>query len=63
MNNLKAMRELRGLTQKELADASGVNIRILQYYEQGRKNINHGRAEAIVKIANALQCAVTDILN
>ena len=60
--NLKAMRFLKGMTQKELAEKSGVNIRIIQHYEQGTKNINHAWVETVLKLADALECDIRQII-
>ena len=60
---LKAGRFLRGMTQKELAEKSGVDIRLIQHYEQGTKNINHARVETVIKLADALELDVRQILN
>lgn len=62
MTKLKEVRTNKGLTQKELSDKSGVNLRILQYYEQGANDINKAQALTVYKIANALECNVEDIL-
>jgi transcriptional regulator with XRE-family HTH domain len=60
---LKAMRELRGLSQSQLAKESGVPLRALQYYEQGRLNFNHSKIDKVFSIALALNCDVEDILD
>ena len=38
--NLQHLRKLAGLTQKQLSELSGVNLRTLQQYETGAKDIN-----------------------
>lgn len=62
MSNLKRIRKESGLTQSQLAEASGVNIRMIQYYEQGVKDINAAGALTVYKIARALNSTVEDIL-
>lgn len=62
MSNLKKIREDKNITQNQLAEASGVNLRILQYYEQGYKDINKAQAVTLHKIAQALECKVEDLL-
>lgn len=59
---LKATRTSKGMTQKDLAEKSGVNIRIIQHYEQGTKNINHASAETVLKLADALECDIRQII-
>ena len=62
MSKLKEVRTSQGLTQKEVSESSGVNLRILQYYEQGANDINKAQALTVYKIAQALECKVEDIL-
>ena len=52
----------RGLTQLELAARSGVNLRNIQDYEQGHKDINKACAITVYKLAQALNCKVEDIV-
>ena len=59
---LKQVRERKGLSQSQLAIKSGVNLRMIQNYEQGAKNINTARLLTIVELAQALGCSVCDIL-
>lgn len=59
---LKAQRLRMGLTQRELAEASGVPLRTLQQYEQRQKNINACRSEYLVNLAAALCCHPSDLL-
>ncbi len=63
MTKLKKMRESRGLSQSQLAKMSGVSLRALQYYEQGRLNFNGAKVDKIFSIAFALGCDVEDILS
>lgn len=60
--NLKQKRKDANMTQAELARASGVNIRMIQHYEQGFKDINKAEALTVLKLADALGCEVRDIL-
>ena len=60
--NLKRKRLEVDLSQRELSEASGVPLRMLQEYEQGRKNINKAQAGYVVRLADALCCEVKDIL-
>ena len=62
MSNLKKIRESKGFTQKELAEKSGINIRQIQHYEQGTHNINGASVTTALKIADALDTDVRDIL-
>lgn len=59
---LKQIREKRGLSQKQLVEQSGVNIRVIQCYEQGTRNINNGELRNLVRLAITLQCHITELL-
>lgn len=60
--NLQYLRNLKRLTQKQLSERSGVNIRLIQDYEQGRKQINNAMAISVYRLAEALDCTVGDLL-
>ena len=60
---LKQVRKDKGMTQKELAEASGINLRTLQHYEQGSKDLNMAAAITVYAIAEALGVKVEDLLN
>ena len=62
MTNLKQYREMRKLSQRELAEKAGINLRTLQDYEQGRKPINQAAAITVYKLSEVLECAVWEIL-
>lgn len=63
MSNLKRIREDKNITQAKLSETSGVNLRTLQYYEQGYKDINKAQGITLYKISQALGCTIEDILN
>ena len=60
--NLKLLRQKAGLSQRELADLSGVPVRTIQQYEQRQKNINKAQAEYLVVLAKVLYCEVGDLM-
>lgn len=62
MTNLKRIRKESGLTQPQLAEASGVNVRMIQHYEQGVKDINAAAALSVYKLARVLDCTIEDLL-
>lgn len=62
MSNLKTIRENRDFSQAKLSEASGVNIRMIQYYEQGFKDINKAQAITVYKLAGALDCGMEDLI-
>ena len=59
---LQSCRKRVGLSQSELAAASGVPVRTIQQYEQRQKNINHARACQVAALARVLCCRVEDLL-
>lgn len=62
MNNLKRIRTEAKLSQSKLSDLSGVNVRLIQDYEQGHKPINHAKAITVFKLSEALGCDMRDLL-
>lgn len=62
MSHLKDARIAAGLSQSALAQQSGVNVRMLQYYEQGAKSIDGARLETLAALARALGCGLSAIL-
>ena len=61
--SLKFAREESGMSQAELAKASSVNRRMIQHYEQGVKDINKASVITVLKLAEALNTDVYDIIN
>lgn len=59
---LKDHRIKRGLSQSQLASASGVSVRMIQYYEQGVKDINKASGETLYKLSKALDCKMEDLI-
>ena len=62
MSKLKENRERAGLTQKELSERSGVNIRTIQDYGQVRKLINKAQGLSLYNLANALNVTIEELL-
>lgn len=62
MTNLKTTRLASGKTQAQLAQETGISLRSLQDFEQGRHPINKAAAITVYKLATALGCEVKDIL-
>lgn len=60
--NLKLLRRQAGLSQSQLAELSGIPIRMLQQYEQRQKNINKAQAEYLVRLSRTLCCKVEQLL-
>jgi len=53
---LKKERIKNGLSQSQLAEASGVPLRTLQQYEQRQKDINKARSEYVIALSRVLGC-------
>lgn len=59
---LTRLRIYAGLTQKSLADRTGVSVRMIEQYEQGRKDINRASADTVYRLAKTLGCSMEEIL-
>ncbi len=63
VSKLARLRAYAGLTQKLLSDRSGVSVRMIEQYEQGRKDISKASAETILRLSQALHCNMEDIIS
>lgn len=61
-DRLKALRRAAGLSQAQLADAAGLNVRMIQHYEQGVKDLNAAKLTTLLKLCNVFQCGLQDII-
>ena len=59
----KKVREIIGISNKELSKKSGVGIRAIKSYEGGWNNINNASVTRVLKISKALGVEITDILD
>ena len=50
------------MTQAELAEKAGINLRTLQQYENRSKNINRAAGETLLALARTLGCRMEDLL-
>lgn len=62
MTKLKTIRMKTGLTQSQLAKEADLNLRTLQYYEQGINKIDSARLTTLLKISIVLNCRIRDLL-
>ena len=60
--NLKLIRKKAGLSQRALAELTGIPLRTIQQYEQRQKNINKAQTEYLIKLSRALCCTVEDFI-
>ncbi len=59
---LTRLRSAAGLSQSELAERSGVNIRVIQSYEQGKRDISKAQASTVLDLAATLDCTPEELL-
>lgn len=59
---LKNERLNAGMSQSDLAKASGVNVRMIQHYEQQTKDIRKASVETVVSLADALNVDIKEII-
>ena len=66
MSKLQNKRKEAGLSQSQLADKSGVPVRMIRAYEaeeaSAHRDINKAEALRVYKLAEALGCGISDIL-
>ena len=62
VSRLKRLREYYGLSQSELAKASGVGLRSIQMYEQRVNDIDKAQAQTLYRLSRVLNCTVEDLL-
>ena len=60
--HLRQIRKSRNLTQKELAEMSGVNFRSLQDYEQGHKKLTSANGDILLRLSTVLGCTTEELL-
>ena len=60
---LKQNRQLSGISQADLAEKTGISIRMIQNYEQGTNDINGAKLSTLLKLCLALDCRLSDILD
>lgn len=59
---LAEMRIKNGLSQSQLAKASGIPLRTIQQYEQRQKDLSKARAGSLLALARALHCDPSSLL-
>lgn len=58
-NPIRVWREYRGLTQQQLAEASGISVPYLSQIESGKRK---GRTEVLAAIAKELDISLDDVV-
>lgn len=63
MRKLKIMRTGAGLSQRQLSELSGVNLRTIQDYESnGGQLVDRANLRTLLNISKVLGCNIKDIL-
>ena len=62
-SKLKTARKHCGLTQEELAGESGVSLNTIRAYERKGKDINKAQIDIVLRLAKALKCDITELLD
>lgn len=62
VNKLLYLRSQMNMTQGELAEKSGVNIRQIQRYESGSSELGNMTVKNAIAICNILECEVKDLI-
>lgn len=62
LESLKKIRKYRGLTQKELAEKSGVSLPTIRNLEEGNGNVDNVKLSTLDKLARALKVKIFDLL-
>lgn len=63
MNKLQEQRAAAGLTRQKLSEKSGVNVRLIERYEQGERDINGAKLKTLLKLCKALECNLENIID
>lgn len=63
MNNIKEIREQKGLTRKELAELSGIHYKKVTDYENHYIKTENITVGNLYKLAQALECKIDDLIN
>ena len=59
---LAKLREQKGLSQSQLAKASGISVRTIQAYEQEARKLNGASYDTLRKLSDALGVSVDELV-
>ena len=62
-SRLARLRAYAGLSQRLLAERSGVSVRMIEQYEQKKKDINRASSSTVYRLSRALNCKMEDLLD
>lgn len=63
MSKLQEQRTASGLTRQKLSEKSGVNVRLIERYEQGERDINGAKLKTLLRLCASLGCELRDIVD
>lgn len=59
---LTELREQKGLSQSQLAKASGISVRTIQAYEQGARKLSGASYDNLKKLSDALGVTIEELV-
>ena len=59
---LQDIRKRSGLSQSELSHRSGVQLRTIQEYENGRRQIDNAHVDTLISIAEVLEVPFNELM-
>ena len=59
---LQDIRKRSGLSQSELSQRSGVKLRTIQEYENGRRQIDNAHVDTLISIAEVLEVPFYELM-
>ena len=62
-NNIKEIRERKGMTRKELSEKSGIHYKKITDYENNYIKIENVTIGNLERIAKALECTIDNLIN
>lgn len=62
-SKLKTTRKHCGLTQEALANKSGVSLNTIRAYERKSKDLNRAQFDIVTRLAKALKCDASDLID
>lgn len=63
MTKLQELRTAAGFTRQQLSELSGVNVRLIERYEQGERDINGAKLKTLLRLCASLGCELKDIVD
>lgn len=61
-SRLEEERRRAGLTRKQLSETSGISLRTIEAYEQGKNDIGMAAVSSVLQLARALKVPIENIL-